>query len=257
MRHLLAVLAVAGLLVGLIGVPASAGADVRPLPLDTDVDYQLGGSSPPAPNVGIVVRDRTARPVSGLYNVCYVNGFQTQPNQRAFWKKRGRLLLRHQGRLVVDEAWGEWLLDIRTPTKRRALARIMKAWIRGCARKGFDAVEFDNLDSFSRSQRLIKRRHALAFARKLVRQSHRLGLATGQKNTAGLNGTKLGFDFAVAEQCAAYDECGRYVDSFGRQVLAIEYTKRHFKRACAQFGEQLAIVYRDLDLSPKGVRRWC
>ena len=54
------------------------------------------------------------------YNVCYVNGFQTQPSEKAFWRKHRGLVLRDaDGRPVVDEAWGECLLDLRTPDKRQ------------------------------------------------------------------------------------------------------------------------------------------
>jgi len=55
-------------------------AVVTALPTGTDVDYQLGGAAEPEPNVGIVVRDRTDPPAAGRFNVCYVNGFQTQPS---------------------------------------------------------------------------------------------------------------------------------------------------------------------------------
>ena len=67
---------------------------------------------------------------------------------------------------MVDPGWpDEWLLDISTAPKRRAITRIMDRWIRGCARDGYDAVEFDNLDSWTRSRGLLKPRHAVAQAR--------------------------------------------------------------------------------------------
>ena len=50
----------------LVGPPAQAAA-VTPLPVGTDVDYQLGGAVAPAANVGIVVRDRTEPPAAGAY----------------------------------------------------------------------------------------------------------------------------------------------------------------------------------------------
>src|SRR4051812_49812076 len=84
------------------------------LPTGTDVDYQLGGDRPVPDHVGIVVRDREAEPVEGTFNVCYVNGFQTQPDERPFWRRHWRLVLKRHGEPVVDEAWGEWLLDVRT-----------------------------------------------------------------------------------------------------------------------------------------------
>ncbi|WP_204164723.1 endo alpha-1,4 polygalactosaminidase [Nocardioides daejeonensis] len=228
-----------------------------PPPADTDVDYQLGGVAEPPDRVGIVVRDREAPVVPGRYNVCYVNGFQTQPGEGRFWRKHGRLLLRHRGHVVLDEQWGEKLFDIRTARKRQRLARIVARWTRGCARDGFDAVEFDNLDSFSRSEGLIKRRHARRFARLLTRDAHAAGLAAGQKNWAGFDGRRLGYDFAVAEECGRYDECGRYVATYGTRVLAIEYRKRDFRRTCRTYGDELAVVLRDRQLRPAGRRRWC
>ncbi len=159
------------LVLGLTGLaPTAASARVEPLPSGTDADYQLGGADDVPDSVGILVRDRTARPARGVYNVCYVNGFQTQPDQKRFWRRHWDFVLRQHGRAVVDDAWGEWLLDLRTPAKRRRLAAIVGRWTDGCAAKGFRAVEYDNLDSFTRSRGLLDRVDALAFARVLVRR---------------------------------------------------------------------------------------
>jgi len=239
------------------GAATATAADTALPPTGTDVDYQLGGPTAPADGVGIVVRDRTARPVPGRYNVCYVNGFQTQPDARRFWLQRRDLLLSDGDGLVVDQAWGEWLLDIRTRGQRLDLARIVGRWIAGCAKDGFDAVELDNLDSFSRSHGMIRATHARAFARLLTAAAHRSGLAVAQKNWAEWNGTTAGFDFAIAEECGRYDECERYVESYGDHVLVIEYRGRDFARTCTAFGDRLSVVLRDRDLTPDGVREWC
>lgn len=258
MRSTVRMVAGAALALALLGASAAPSyAGVEALPVGTDVDYQLGGSSSAPAHVGIVVRDRTAAPAPGRYNVCYVNGFQTQPDARRFWRQHWWLVLKRDGRAVVDEAWGEWLLDVSTPTKRRALARIVGSWTRSCAEDGFAAVEYDNLDSFTRSGRLLTRSDALAFARLLVRDAHAAGLAAGQKNLAGYDGTTIGFDFAVSESCARYRECAAYAADFGEAVLAIEYRAQDFRRACAEHGDEWAIVLRDLDLTPAGVHRWC
>jgi hypothetical protein len=168
-----------------------------------------------------------------------------------------RLVLHRHGRPVVDGAWGEWLLDLRTPAKRKRLARIVGRWTAACARDGFDAVEFDNLDSFTRSHGLLTRRDAVAYARVLVRRAHRAGLEVGQKNLAGFDGTRVGYDFAVAEECGRYHECATYARHYGRRVLAIEYRRRDFRWTCAHFGKRLPVVLRDRALSRTGVRRWC
>jgi len=242
----------------LVSVLAAAALTVPALPTGTDVDYQLGGPADAPANVGIVVRDRTEPPAADRFDVCYVNGFQTQPDEAKFWKQHRELLLHDaDGHLVVDEAWGETLLDVRSPAKRKALARIQGRWVRGCARHGYAAVEYDNLDSFTRSDGLVSKGQAVRFAGLLVNKAHRNGLAAGQKNLAGFDGTRIGYDFAVAEECGRYDECRRYVDHFGDQVLMVEYRPQDFAKTCASYGPTHAVELRDLDLTPTGVHRWC
>lgn len=270
MRLLVAVLA---LLLG-VAAPASAGGDgasaarqagtstvVLP-PANADWDYQLGGAVTPADNVQVVTRDRTEAPAAGLYNICYVNAFQTQDSEASSWRdhpSRWRLVLKRHGKAVVDSGWGEWLLDTRTAAARTALARIVGRWVDGCAADGFDAVEFDNLDSFLRSKGLLTRADNKAFARLIVARAHQVGLAAAQKNWVelGAAGPRLGFDFAVAEECGQYRECAGYVASYGDHVLLVEYTKAGFTWACANVGTRLSVVRRDLDLTAHGVRRFC
>ena len=168
-----AVLAVLAALVA----PAYAGRSVTLPPTGTEWDYQLGGSRPVPAHVGIVERDRHASPVGGKYNVCYVNGFQTQTEQKRFWRRHHwSLVLKDHGKPVVDSAWGEWLLDTRTAAERHALARIIGRWTDRCAKDGFDAVEYD---------------------------------------------------------------------------------AKAFRRGCRLWGDRIAVVRRDVDLTRHGVRRWC
>ena len=84
------------LLVG-SAVAAPAAPQPRPLPVGTDVDYQLGGNRAVPGHVGIVVRDRNAAPTGDRYDVCYVNGFQTQPDERSFWRQHWGLVLKAGG----------------------------------------------------------------------------------------------------------------------------------------------------------------
>ena len=257
MTRLRAVVAAALVTPLLAALALPAYAAVRLPPTGTDWDYQLGGARPVPHHVGIVERDRRAKPVAGTYDICYVNGFQTQADEKRFWHHHWSLVLEDGGKPVVDSAWGEWLLDIRTSAKRTALARIMGRWTRGCADDGYDAVEYDNLDSFSRSHHLITRADAKAYARLLAAKAHAHDLAAAQKNWAEWDGARAGFDFAVAEQCAQYHECASYVASYGRHVLAVEYHDKAFHRACRTWGDTIAVVRRDVDLSTTGVRRWC
>ncbi|MEV7397415.1 endo alpha-1,4 polygalactosaminidase [Aeromicrobium sp. NPDC092404] len=222
-------------------------------------DYQLGGAYPPAADVQVVVRDRTSAPAEGTFSICYVNAFQTQPGSYAWWIKRHPdLLLRspRTGRLVHDTGWpDEILLDIRTPAKREKLGKVVRAWFNRCAADGYQATEPDNLDSWTRSRGFIRQSHAEAFAKRLVSQAHYAGLAIAQKNTAELAGRKLGFDFAVVEECEVYRECGAYTKAYGRNVIEIEYTdngRSAYARACSARSGEISIMLRDRDVVPRG-----
>jgi hypothetical protein len=220
-------------------------------PANAAFDYQLGGPYAPPAGVQIVARDRTEAIAPGLYNICYVNGFQTQPGDDAFWlNDHPDLVLRDAGGApVIDPDWGEMLLDVRTPTSRAGLAPIVTGWIAGCATDGFDAVEIDNLDSYSRSGGLMTADQAVAFMRVLSDAAHAAGLAIAQKNATDLvaRRAELGTDFVVAEECNRYSECDVYTGGYGDHVLVIEYRRADFTAGCSAF-PNLSIVLRDLDL---------
>ena len=233
--------------------PSPKPAAVRLPPRHAGFDYQIGGAYPPPAGVRIVSRDRSDSPAPGLYNICYVNAFQAQPEERSSWP--ADLLLRDaHGKVVIDEDWNEPLLDLRTPAKRERVAQRVDRWIDGCAKKGFDAVEPDNYDSYSRSRHLLGAADATAFMRLLSRHAHARHLAVGQKNTVELTGRRraAGLDFAVTEECGQYDECGAYAEAFDDRVVDIEYTDSGMRKALARWGDRLSIVRRDRNVSTPG-----
>lgn len=219
-------------------------------PVDAMLDYQLGGAYPLPTGVTIVSRDRTATP-AGVYDVCYVNGFQIQPDEEAFWTtEHPDLILRDaSGDPVIDADWDEMLIDVGTPEKRAAVAAIVGGWIDGCADAGFDAIEIDNLDSFSRSGGRLDEDDAVAAMRLFADRAHARGLAIAQKNSAELvpRRAEMGTDFVVAEECNRYSECDVYTAAYGDHVLVIEYRRADFDAGCAAF-PGLSIVLRDRDL---------
>jgi hypothetical protein len=220
-------------------------------PANAGFDYQLGGAYPPPAGITVVSRDRTEAPERGLYNICYVNGFQIQPGDVAWWKaEHPDLMLRDKdGKPVIDPDWDEIMLAPTTPERRTALARVIGEWIATCAADGFDAVEIDNLDTFTRSNRLISEDHAVAQMRLFADAAHALGLPIAQKNSAEIVGRRaeMDTDFAVAEECNRYEECDAYTRGYGDHVLVIEYRRRDFDAGCAAY-PNLSIVLRDLDL---------
>ena len=216
-------------------------------------DYQLGGAYDPSPEVGIVGRDRGAEPAPGVYSICYVNGFQTQPGELDAWPRE--LLLQRDGEVVFDPDWpDEALIDTSSAAHREKIADTVIPWIEGCADAGFDAVEFDNLDSYSRSGGSLSLDDNLALAALLVVAAHAVRLAAGQKNAAedaALLHERGGFDFAVTEECAAYEECGAYTAVYADHVIDIEYTDelpRPFAEMCADDSSPDSMVLRDRDL---------
>ncbi|BCJ49441.1 hypothetical protein Asp14428_09160 [Actinoplanes sp. NBRC 14428] len=239
-------------------IPAAAprAAAVTLPPVNAKFDYQIGAAYPPPSGVQVVSRDREAPVAAGLYNICYVNAFQVQPGEVDWWKaNHDDLLLKDRnGRYVVDGDWNEILLDISTPAKRTGVAAVVNGWIDGCARSGFKAVEPDNIDSYDRSQGLLTIDHAIAYLKLLAPHAHGAGLAIGQKNTTalGTRGKAAGLDFAVAEECGSYDECGDYTDVYGNNVIDIEYKDSSFKKACTAIGASVSVVRRDVNVTAPG-----
>jgi hypothetical protein len=251
---------------GCSSVPQSGPAKQSPRvpvpvlpPAGGQVDYQLGGAYTPPSGTAVVARDRSSTPAPSTYGICYVNAFQTQPDELDWWRAHhpGVLLL-NGGTYVEDPDWpGEVLLDISTPAKMAEAAAVVGAWIDACAAKGYRAVELDNLDSWTRSGGRLTSASNVAFARLLVARAHARRLAVAQKNTAELAplGRQIGFDFAVAEECQVDGECGAYTSAYGRHVIEVEYTDNGpeaFAQACAARGQQISVVLRDRNLVPAG-----
>ncbi|MEU3016967.1 endo alpha-1,4 polygalactosaminidase [Nocardiopsis sp. NPDC007018] len=251
---------VVGLAVVLTGCGAQAGEVDAALP-EGGFDYQLGGAYPPPEEATIVVRDSSAEPASGTYSVCYVNGFQTQPGEETAWLEDDLVLLDEDGAPVADPGWpDEMLLDTSTGEKRKRIARRLGETVDGCARAGFDAVEFDNLDSHLRSGGALTVDDNLALAVEIVALAHGSGLAAAQKNAAEeaeRGRDKAGFDFAVTESCAAWSECSAYTDVYGPDgVLDIEYPEdldaagTSFGAVCDDPATPPRSLLRDLGLVP-------
>ncbi|WP_041292332.1 endo alpha-1,4 polygalactosaminidase [Kineococcus radiotolerans] len=224
-------------------------------PVDGGFDYQLGGPHTPPPGVSIVERDRIEAPAQVGYDICYVNGFQTQPEDSAvFAAQHPELLVLVNGAPLVDEGWpDEYLFDTSTARGRAALVQIVGAWITGCADAGYEAVEIDNVDSYTRSRSVLTVEDNLALAQEYARLAHAAGLAIAQKNTAeqSVRLRAMGYDFAVTESCVEFEECSAYQDQYP-VVLDVEYTDElgddGFTAACRDGDHPRSMILRDHDL---------
>jgi len=226
-------------------------------PAGAGFDYQLGGASPVPDGVTVVARDSTDEPAEGAYGICYVNGFQTQPGVE--WPD-DLLVPGPDGEPLVDPGWpDEHLFDLSTEATRQAVAERQASTIDGCAASGYQAVEFDNLDSWTRSEGAFDEDDAVAFATLLVARAHAAGLAAAQKNTTDLGARgrdEVGYDFAVTEECDRYDECDAFTDVYGGLVFDVEYTddlRGSVAEVCARVGAldpAPTTIVRDRDLVP-------
>jgi hypothetical protein len=270
----LALVLALGPLTGCAGSPAPAAApasptrsgapaEVAPPPLGADFDYQLGGAAEPADGVRVVARDSTDAPAPGLYGICYVNGFQTQPGEGDDWLAEAPGLVLHDGdEPFVDPGWpDEYLLDTTTPEKRAGILERVGPVIAGCATSGFQAVEIDNLDSWTRSDGLLTEEGSIALAAAYADLAHESGLAIAQKNGAGRSAAlrdAVGFDFAVTEECARYDECADYLEAYDGLVFDIEYAEPRdaevdaFAERCGADDVPASMILRDVDLTTPG-----
>lgn len=231
-------------------------------------DYQIGQPYALPSGVGVVSRDWfDGTPAANAYNVCYVNAFQTQDDdpfvdridEQSNWPQQ--LVLYSLG---DDPNWGgEYLIDISTASKRNIATGWVTQMLQGCADKGFDAVEFDNLDSWTRfdgtpiaDQVPFGKIEALVYARKITEAAHDRGLAVAQKNTASFTANQalnyVGFDFAVVESCGVYNECEVFTGIYGDKVVAIEYSNSGFAAACAAVGNEISVVRRDVSVTAPG-----
>jgi hypothetical protein len=153
------------------------------------------------------------------------------------------------------DGWpGERWLDVR---RIDLLAPIMRARMKACADKGFDAVDPDNVDGYANETGFpLRSRHQLAYNRWLANTAHSLGLAVGLKNDLDqVDRLVRWFDFGVVEQCFEYDECDR-ARTFVRAdkpVFEVEYEVPR-SRFCKEARRlRFSAIRKRLDLGPE---RW-
>ncbi len=232
---------------------SASAATVTPPPKHVPWDYQIGGAYALPDGVRVVSRSHEDAAAPDAYNICNFNAFQAQENAEGDWDSD--LLLRDAGGDVVyNEDWGEAVLDIRTDAKRQRIASEVNAWIDECATKGYQAVEPDNYDTFTRFPDHLTAGQATAFMKLLVVHAHAKGLAVAQKNTLELVSERasVGLDFAVVEECGQWNECGEFAAAFDNNVLVVEYTAKGMANACSGWSDTLSIIRRDQDVVLKG-----
>jgi hypothetical protein len=145
-----------------------------------------------------------------------------------------------------DERW----LDIR---RLDILGPILKARLDLCKAKGFDGVEFDNIDGYAANTGFpLTGPDQLKFNRFLSAEAHARGLLAGLKNDLDQVASLVSsFDFSINEECFEHHECETLLPFIraGKPVFNAEY---HLEPAayCAKARElRISSIrkHRDLD----------
>ena len=95
---------------------------------------------------------------------------------------------------------GERWLDIRAT---KVLLPLIDARVAKCAKAGFDAVDFDNVDGYANTTGFpLTGAAQLTFNKAIAGLAHKRGMSVGLKNDLDqLGALRTSFDFAVNEQC--------------------------------------------------------
>jgi hypothetical protein len=198
----------------------------RPSPRTSAWQWQLQGKLDPNLRASVYDIDgfeATRGDVAGLHRrgrlaICYLD----VGSWESFRPDAGRF-----PKAVIGERYAgfpnERWLDV---SRFRLFAKPLEGRIETCARKGFDAVEPDNVAGWEAENETgfqITYGDQLRFNRWIARQVHRRGMAVALKNDprqvkqlAGL------FDFAIVEECFQYDECGAYLPFIRRDKAVFE-----------------------------------
>ncbi len=228
----------------------------------TDAVLQLDISSAP-----------TTAQLSGPFTMMELDGFDTPATVVAELHASGRRVVcyidvgtwedwrpdaSHFPHSVIgrgDAGWtGERWLDIR---RRSILLPLMKERLAMCARKGFDAVDPDNVDGAENATGFpLTTPEQYVYDRAIAALAHSLHLAVALKSYASAaSALEPSFDFVVDEQCVRYSECGSFASFIrhAKPVFDIEYvTSLGF---CRELPRGVRGIAKHLSLDAWA--RWC
>jgi hypothetical protein len=195
-------------------------------PLVTSWNYVLSTT----PDLSIVADmydidgfDNTAATVASIHSagrkaVCYIDA-GTWENWRP---DASQFPASVKGR---NNGWpGEKWLDIRQIS---ILGPIMQNRLNMCKTKGFDAVEFDNVDGYTNNTGFpLTADDQLTYNTFLANAAHSTGLSVALKNDVDqVNDLLPYFDFTINEQCFEYQECNTLIPfiTANKAVFNVEY----------------------------------
>lgn len=195
--------------------------------------------------------DTSAKTVAALHQrgvkvICYINagGYEQ-------WRPDAKKFPASTLGKPLDTWAGERWLDVR---RRAELAPIMAKRMDVCKTKGFDAVDPDNMDGYAATSGFpLKQSDAVAYQRQLIADAHKRGLAIGLKNSLEiLPQLQTSIDFAVNEECVAYDECDRYAPMLAanKPVFNVEYSGSAAS-VCSRVPKGMSTIIKPLELTAR------
>jgi hypothetical protein len=184
-------------------------------PIDTSANvtvYDVDGVETTAAQVG-------ALHAAGRKVICYVDagGYENyRPDAGSF----------PASVLGNSNGWpGQRWLDIRQIS---VLEPIMAARFDTCHRKGFDAVEADEVDGYANDTGFpLAYNDQIAYNTLIANEAHGRGLSVGLKNDLDQIADLLStFDWALDEECFYYSECSKLVPFIkaAKPVFEVEYS---------------------------------
>jgi hypothetical protein len=221
----------------------------------TSWQYQLSGALDPSVDAAVFDVDweeTTADQVAALHAagrrvICYVNAGafeEWRPDAGAYPE------------VVLGEpldGWpGERWLDVR---RTDVLLPLLAARMDVCQSKGFDAVEADNVDGWANESGFpLTSADQIAFNTAVAQLAHARGMSIALKNDVEqIDALGPVFDFAVNEECLAYDECGEY-EAFlatGKAVLHVEYENITSQQCGAVSRIRMSTILKSPDLGSR------
>jgi hypothetical protein len=195
--------------------------------LKTSWQWQLQGTIHQSLNVmmyDVDMFDTPASVVASLHKVrriviCYIDA-GTWESWRPDANKFPKSVKGNSVSGFSNERW----LDIR---QQSILDPIMKARMDLCKSKGFNGVEFDNVDGYTNNTGFpLTASEQLSYNVFLANAAHTRGLSVALKNDLDQVMTLLPyFDWALDEQCFQYRECNKLVSFIkaNKAVMEVEY----------------------------------
>ena len=200
--------------------------------------YDIDGFDTPASTVSAIHNQ-------GSYAICYISAGSWEE-----WRSdAGKFPASVKGKNL--DGWpGEKWLDTRNID---ALAPIMSSRMDMCVSKGFDGIEFDNVDGHIQNSGFsISDAQQLSYNQWLARTARAKGLKVGLKNDLDQVSRLVNhYDFAVNEECFSWSECDELLPfiNAGKPVFHVEYDNATSKFCSTTTRLGFSSIKKSLDLN--------